>query len=49
MAQANLLNSFWGDAMLAAAYNLNRVPLETPSILYELWNYHKLELAHSRT
>ncbi|KAL0298224.1 UNVERIFIED_CONTAM: Copia protein [Sesamum calycinum] len=39
MAQANLPISFWGDAILTAAYILNRVPSKSiPSTPYELWH-----------
>ena len=39
MAQANLPISFWGDALLTAAYIINRVPSKSvPSTPYELWN-----------
>ena len=47
MAQANLPISFWGDALLIAAYILKRVPsksvLSTP---YELWNDEKPDLGN---
>ena len=49
MAQANLPISYWGDALLTAAYILNRVPtklvISTP---YELWTGQKPELSHLR-
>lgn len=49
MAQANLLISFRGDALLPAAYILNRVPSKSvPSTPYELWTGNKPELAHLR-
>ncbi|KAL0386517.1 UNVERIFIED_CONTAM: Copia protein [Sesamum latifolium] len=39
MAQANLPISFWGDAILTAAYILNRVPSKSiPTTPYELWH-----------
>jgi len=39
MAQANLPISFWGDALLTAAYVLNRVPSKSVAATpYEL-NY----------
>ena len=39
MAQANLPISFWGDALLTAAYILNRVPSKSVSSTpYKLWN-----------
>ena len=39
MAQANLPITFWGDALLTAAYILNRVLSKSvPSTPYELWN-----------
>jgi hypothetical protein len=44
MAQVNLPISFWGDALMAAAYILNRVP-STP---YELWSGKKLDLSNLR-
>ena len=38
MVQANLPISFWGDALLIAAYILNRMPSKSvPTTLYELW------------
>ena len=43
----NLLISFWGDALLTAAYILNHMPLN--SILftsYELWNNEKYNLGY---
>jgi transposase InsO family protein len=47
MAQANLLISFWGDALLTAAYILNRVPSKSvSSTLYELWNDVKCNLGY---
>ena len=47
MAQANLPISFWEDALLTAAYILNRVP--SKSVLsnpYELWNDEKPDLGN---
>ena len=45
MAQANLPISFWGDALLTAAYVLNRVPSKSvPTTPYELGNGKKLNL-----
>ncbi|KAL0286174.1 UNVERIFIED_CONTAM: Copia protein [Sesamum calycinum] len=45
MAQANLPISFWGDAILTAAYILNRVPSKSiPSTPYELWHGRKPSL-----
>ncbi|KAL0386715.1 UNVERIFIED_CONTAM: Copia protein [Sesamum latifolium] len=45
MAQANLPISFWGDAILTAAYILNRVPSKSiPTTPYELWHGRKLNL-----
>ncbi|KAL0350110.1 UNVERIFIED_CONTAM: Retrovirus-related Pol polyprotein from transposon TNT 1-94 [Sesamum radiatum] len=45
MAQANLPISFWGDAILTAAYILNRVPSKSvPSTPYELWHDRKPNL-----
>jgi transposase InsO family protein len=39
MAQANLPIFFWGDALLTAAYILNRVPSKfVSSTPYKLWN-----------
>ena len=39
MAHANLPISFWGDALLTAAYILNRVPSKSVSATpYELWS-----------
>ena len=47
MAQANLPISFWGDALLTAAYVLNRVPSKSvPSTPYELWNSNKPDLGN---
>jgi transposase InsO family protein len=47
MAQANLLISFWGDALLTAAYILNRVPSKSVSSTpYELWNDVKSNLGY---
>ena len=47
MVQANLLISFWGDALLIIAYILNRVPSKSvPSTPYELWNDEKLDLGN---
>lgn len=49
MAQANLPVTFWGDALLTAAYILNRVPSKSvPSTLYELWTGRKPDLSHLR-
>src|SRR5436190_22390001 len=42
MAQASLPVSFWGDALLIAAYLLNRVPSKSVELtLYELWTGEK--------
>ena len=49
MAQTNLLISFWGDALLIAAYILNRVPSKSvSSTLYELWTGRKPNHTHLR-
>uniref|UniRef100_A0A2N9F6S1 Integrase catalytic domain-containing protein n=1 Tax=Fagus sylvatica TaxID=28930 RepID=A0A2N9F6S1_FAGSY len=49
MAQANLPISFWGDALLTAAYILNRVPSQSVSSTpYELWKGQKPNLEHLR-
>ena len=49
MAQANLPISFWGDALLSAAYILNRVPSKSvTSTPYELWIGRKPVLDHLR-
>ena len=49
MAQANLPISFWGDAILTAAYILNRVPSQSVSSTpYELWKGEKPNLEHLR-
>jgi hypothetical protein len=49
MAQANLPISFLGDALLTAAYILNRVPSQlVSSISYELWKGEKPNLEHLR-
>lgn len=45
MAQANLPISFWGDALLTAAYILNHVPSQLVfSTPYELWTGAKPDL-----
>ena len=45
MVQANLPISFWGDALLSAAYILNRVPSQyVSSTPYELWHGKKPNL-----
>ncbi|OMO58188.1 Integrase, catalytic core [Corchorus capsularis] len=45
MAQANLPISYWGDALLTAAYVLNRVQSKSvSSTLYELWTGEKPDL-----
>ena len=45
MAQANLPISFWGDALLTAAYILNHVPSKSvPTTPYELWTSAKPNL-----
>ena len=47
MAQANLLISFWRDALLTAAYILNQVPSKSvSSTLYELWIGKKPDLGN---
>ena len=47
MAQANLPISFWGDALLTAAYIINRVPSKSVSSTpYELWNGVKPNLGN---
>ena len=49
MAQANLPISFWGDALLTAAYILNRVPSQSvPSTPFELWHGLKPNLDNLR-
>jgi hypothetical protein len=49
MAQANLPISYWGDAILTAAYILNRVPSKlVPSTSYELWTSKKPDLSNLR-
>ena len=49
MAQAKLLISYWGDALLTATYILNRVPSKTVgSTPYELWNNRKFDLSNLR-
>ena len=49
MVQANLPISFWGDALLTAAYILNRVPSQyVSSTPYELWHDKKPNLEHLR-
>ncbi|KAL0298186.1 UNVERIFIED_CONTAM: Copia protein [Sesamum angustifolium] len=45
IAQANLPISFWGDAILTAAFILNRVPSKSiPSTPYEVWHGRKPNL-----
>ena len=47
MAQANLPISFWEDALLTAAYILNRMPSKSIfSTPYELWNGKKPDLGN---
>ena len=47
MEQANLPISFLGDALLIAAYILNRVPSKSiSSTPYELWNGEKPNLGN---
>ena len=49
MAQANLPISYWGDALLTAAYILNRVPSKSVSSTpYELWTGKKPDLNNLR-
>src|SRR5438270_549399 len=49
MAQASLPISFWGDALLTAAYLLNRVPSKSVELTpYELWTGSKPTLGHLR-
>ena len=49
MAHANLPISFWGNALLTAAYILNRVPSKSVSSTpYELWYDIKPSLEHLR-
>jgi hypothetical protein len=49
MAQANLPISYWGDAILTAAYILNLVPSKlVPSTPYELWIGKKPDLSNLR-
>ena len=49
MAHANLPISFWGDALLAATYILNRVPSKSvASTPYELWAGRRPVLDHLR-
>ncbi|XP_052171624.1 LOB domain-containing protein 29-like [Diospyros lotus] len=45
--QANLSISLWGDALLTAAYILNRVPSKSvPSTPYEFWTGRSPNLDH---
>ena len=45
MAQANLLITYWGDALLIATFVLNRVPTKSvTSTPYELWMTCKPDL-----
>ena len=45
MTQANLPISYWGDALLTAAYILNRVPSKSiSSTPFELWTDKKPDL-----
>ena len=49
MARANLPISYWGDALLTAAYILNRVPSKSVSSTpYELWTGKKPDLNNLR-
>ena len=49
MAQANLPISYWGDALLTAAYILNKVPSKSvPSTPYERWIGRKSYLSNLR-
>jgi hypothetical protein len=49
MAQAYLPISFWGDALMAVAYILNRVPSKSvPSTPYEFWFGKKPDLSNLR-
>ncbi|CAA7045970.1 unnamed protein product [Microthlaspi erraticum] len=49
MAQANLPISYWGDALLTAAYILNLVPSKSVTTTpYELWMGRKPNLTHLR-
>ena len=49
MAQANLPVSYWDDALLTAAYVLNRVPTKTVQTTpYEMWTGRKPSLGHLR-
>jgi len=49
MAQANLDMSYWGDALLTAAYVLNRMPSKSVSSTpYELWTQRKPNLSNLR-
>jgi transposase InsO family protein len=49
MTQANLPISYWGDALLIAAYILNRVSSKSvPSTLYESWTGKKPNLSYLR-
>src|SRR4051812_17741618 len=50
MAQASLPISFWGDALLTAAYLLNQVPSRSVELTpYELWTGSKPTLGHLRS
>jgi len=47
MGHANLPISFWGDALLMAAYILNCIPSKSVTATsYELWYGRKLSLHH---
>jgi len=49
MAHINLPITVWGDALLTAAYILNRVPSKSvPVTSYELWFGRKHSLGHLR-
>ena len=49
MARANLPISYWGDALLTAAYILNQVPSKLASSTpYELWTGKKPDLNNLR-
>ena len=47
MAQASLPISFLGDALLTAAYLLNRIPSKSVELTpYELWSRNMPNLGH---
>ena len=51
MAHANVLKSYWGEAIATAAYIHNRVPttaLNSGKTPYEIWYKRKPDVSHFR-